>query len=54
MNQIHESLNAVLPEIIAMREDIYCHAELGFKEFETRKKATAKLEEGGVAYQDAA
>ena len=35
----------ILPEIIAMSEDIYCHPELGFKEFETRKKAIAKLVE---------
>ena len=54
MNQIHESLNAVLPEIIAMSEDIYCHPELGFKEFETRKKVIAKLEQAGIPYKDAA
>ena len=37
MKSVHEALDQILPEIIAMSEDIYCHPELGFKEFRTRK-----------------
>lgn len=37
MKQVHETLDRILPEIIAMSEDIYRHPELGFKEFRTRK-----------------
>lgn len=47
MKSVHEALDQILPEIIAMSEDIYCHPELGFKEFRTRKKAIEALDQGG-------
>lgn len=54
MKKVHDALAEILPEIIAMSEDIYCHPELGFKEFETRKKAIAKLDAEGIPHKDVA
>lgn len=54
MNLIHEELDRILPEIIAMSEDIYCHPELGFKEFKTREKVIAHLDEAGIPHRDVA
>ena len=47
MKSVHEALDQILPEIIAMSEDIYCHPELGFKEFRTRKKAIGEHHPSG-------
>ena len=38
MKQVRETLDRILPEIIAMSEDIYRHPEHGFKEFGTREQ----------------
>lgn len=54
MKQIHETLDQILPEIIAMSEDIYCHPELGFKEFRTRGKAIEALDKAGIPHEDVA
>lgn len=54
MKLIHEELDRVLPEIIAMSEDIYCHPELGFKEFKTREKVISILDKAGIPHKDAA
>ena len=40
MKSVHEALDQILPEIIAMSEDIYCHPELGFKEFHMKMSHT--------------
>ena len=37
-------LDKILPEMIELAQDIYCHPELGFREFNTRKKVIAKLD----------
>jgi len=42
MKSVHEALDQILPEIIAMSEDIYCHPELGFKEFRTRSRHSTR------------
>ena len=47
MKSVHEALDQILPEIIAMSEDIYCHPELGFKEFRTRKNGDRGTRQGG-------
>ena len=54
MTEIHGTLSELLPEIIRLSEDIYCHPELGFKEFESRRKVIQVLEKEGIPYQDAA
>ena len=54
MKSVHEALDQILPEIIAMSEDIYCHPELGFKEFRTRKKAIEALDKAGIPHEDVA
>lgn len=54
MKRVQEKLTEILPEIIKMSEDIYCHPELGFKEFNTRKKVTAHLDAAGIPYKDVA
>lgn len=54
MKLIHEELDRILPEIIAMSEDIYRHPELGFKEFETREKVIAHLDGAGISHTDVA
>lgn len=54
MTEIHGTLSEILPEIIRLSEDIYCHPELGFKEFESRRKVIQVLEKEGIPYQDAA
>ena len=54
MERVHEALAGILPEIIAMSEDIYQHPELGFKEFETRKKVIAHLDANGIPHRDVA
>ena len=38
MTEIHGTLSELLPEIIRLSEDIYCHPELGFKEFDSRRE----------------
>ena len=48
MKQVHETLDRILPEIIAMSEDIYRHPELGFKEFRTREKTIEALDKAGI------
>ena len=40
MKKVHEKLTEILPRIIELSEDIYCHPELGFKEFRSREKVT--------------
>ena len=54
MKSVHEALDQILPEIIAMSEDIYCHQELVFKEFRTRKKEIEALVMAGIAHEDVA
>lgn len=54
MKKIHEILDKWLPEIISLSEDIYRHPELGFREFKTREKVIAVLEQAGIPYRDAA
>lgn len=54
MKSVHEALDQILPEIIAMSEDIYCHPELGFKEFRTRKKAIEALDKAEIPHEDVA
>lgn len=54
MKKIHETLDKWLPEIISLSEDIYRHPELGFREFKTREKVIAVLEQAGIPYRDAA
>ena len=54
MKQVHETLDRILPEIIAMSEDIYRHPELGFKEFRTREKTIEALDKAGIPHEDVA
>lgn len=54
MKRIHEKLNEILPRMIELSEDIYCHPELGFKEFRSREKAIAALDSAGIPHQDVA
>ena len=54
MKQVHETLDRILPEFIAMREDIYRHPELGFKEFRTREKTIEALDKAGIPHEDVA
>ena len=48
MKKIHEALTEILPRIIELSEDIYCHPELGFKEFRSREKVTEALSQAGI------
>ena len=54
MKLVHEELNKILPEIIAMSEDIYRHPELGFKEFRSREQVIGFLDRAGIPHKDAA
>ena len=54
MKKIHEALTEILPRIIELSEDIYCHQELGFKEFRSREKVTEALSQAGIPYKDVA
>lgn len=54
MTRIHDTLNEILPRIIALSEDIYCHPELGFKEFRSREKVIQILDAAGIPHTDAA
>ena len=54
MKKIHEALTEILPRIIELSEDIYCHPELGFKEFRSREKVTEALSQAGIPYKDVA
>lgn len=54
MKVIHEKLDEILPQIIEMSEDIYCHPELGFKEFRSREKVIARLDAAGIPHRDVA
>ena len=54
MGKIHEELEKILPEIIALSEDVYCHPELGFKEFRTREKVIEVLDRNGIPHKDVA
>ena len=47
-------LDKILPEMIELAQDIYCHPELGFREFDTRKKVIAKLDKYHISYEDVA
>ena len=48
MKKVHEKLTEILPRIIELSEDIYCHPELGFKEFRSREKVTEALSQAGI------
>ena len=50
MKKIHEALTEILPRIIELSEDIYCHPELGFKEFRSREKVTEALSQAYRTY----
>ena len=52
-NRFYETLDRILPEIIAMSEDIYRHPELGFKGFRTEKTIEA-LDKAGIPHEDVA
>ena len=54
MKKVHEKLTEILPRIIELSEDIYCHPELGFKEFRSREKVTEALSQAGIPYKDVA
>ena len=54
MKAVQEKLTYILPDIIKMSEDIYRSPELGFREFETRKKVIARLDAAGIPHEDAA
>lgn len=54
MKTIHEALNETLPSVIEMAEDIYCHPELGFKEFRSREKVLKFLDEAEIPHKDVA
>lgn len=54
MVNIHKTLDEVLPQIIALSEDIFRHPELGFKEFRSREKVIAALDAAGIAHTDVA
>ena len=54
MKAVQEALNEILPSMIEMAEDIYCHPELGFKEFRTREKVLAFLDREQIPHRDAA
>lgn len=54
MKRIHEKLNDILPKAIEMSEDLYRHPELGFKEFRSREKVIAMLDEAGIPHRDVA
>ncbi len=52
MVNIHKTLDDVLPQIIALSEDIFRHPELGFKEFRSREKVIAALDAAGIPHTD--
>ena len=54
MKKVHEKLTEILPRIIELSEDIYCHPELGFKEFRSREKVTEALSQAGIPDKDVA
>ncbi len=54
MTDIHDILDKQLESIINLCEDIYKHPELGYKEFNTRKKVIDVLEKACIPYRDCA
>ncbi|HIT73333.1 MAG TPA: amidohydrolase [Candidatus Fimicola cottocaccae] len=54
MTDIHDILDKQLESIINLCEDIYKHPELGYKEFNTRKKVIDVLEKACIPYKDCA
>ncbi|OUQ60586.1 peptidase M20 [Tyzzerella sp. An114] len=54
MTDIHGILDKQLESIINLCEDIYKHPELGYKEFNTRKKVIDVLEKACIPYRDCA
>lgn len=54
MTDIHDILDKQLESIINLCEDIYKNPELGYKEFNTRKKVIDVLEKACIPYRDCA
>lgn len=54
MRDIHKILDQILPEMIALSEDIYQNPELGFKEFRSREQVIRALDDAGIPHKDVA
>lgn len=54
MKLVHEKLDKILPDMIALSEDIYRNPELGYKEFKSREKVIRALDKAGIPHKDAA